>query len=468
MSNGLEIAATHDSRMLLDVRGKVSDIEKAFHVTLQTYQHPTENRQFYAPDVEPTVEAGLPILDVAGLSDFALPRPMLHRKPANAKPCPRQAPASGSGPNSNYLGNDFRNAYAPGVSLTGAGQMVGLLELDGYYSNDIVSYETLAGLTNVPLINVDVTNANGTPGSGVDEVSLDIEMAIAMAPGLAAVVVFEAGSSVNTATAFDDILDSMASSNQIKQFSSSWGYTGGGHRGYPDPNTTMDGWFEKMATQGQSFFQASGDGDAWVNPIMVPADSPYVTSVGGTTLFMNGIGASYNSETVWNEGDLGAQNAWSANGDGYWGSGGGSSTVYSIPYWQQGISNSSNHASATKRNIPDVALTANDVWVIYGNGQSGAFGGTSCAAPLWAGFTALINQQAASNSTSVGFINPAVYSLGESTSYSSIFNDITTGNNTNAQSTNLFFAISGYDLCTGWGTPNGQGLINALLSPRRC
>ena len=460
-SNGLEIAARRESRMLVDVQGKVSDIEKAFHVVLRTYQHPTEPRQFYAPDVAPTVDTGLPVRDVVGLSDFAVPRPMLHRKPASAKP----VSASGSQTNGYYLGNDFRNAYAPGVSLTGAGQMVGLVELDGYYSNDIASYEALAGLTNVPLINVDVIDYSDPPGSGVDEVSLDIEMAIAMAPGLAAVVVFQAGSSVNTATAFDDILDSMASSNQIKQFSSSWGYTGGGQRRYPDPNTTMDGWFEKMAAQGQSFFQASGDGDAWVNPIMVPADSPYVTSVGGTALTMNGYGASYNSETVWNSGDLGSGDAWPANGNGYWGSGGGSSTVYSIPYWQQGISNGSNHASATKRNIPDVALTADDIWVIYGNGQSGAFGGTSCAAPLWAGFTALINQQAAGNSASVGFINPAVYSLGGGSSYSTAFHDITTGNNINAQSTNLFAAISGYDLCTGWGTPNGQGLINALLSP---
>jgi subtilase family serine protease len=455
-SNGLEIVATRESRMLLDIQGKVSDIEKAFHVTLRTYRHPSEARQFYAPDVEPTVEADLPVLDIVGLGDFAVPRPMLHPKPRNAKP----VSASGSQqPNGYYLGSDFRNAYAPGVSLTGAGQMVGLLELDGYYSNDIVSYETLAGLTNVPLINVDADNYTGPPGSGVDEVSLDIEMAIAMAPGLAAVVVFQAGQSTGV-TGFDDILDSMAASNQIKQFSSSWGYTG-----FPDPNTTTDGWLQKLAVQGQSFFQASGDGDAWVNPIWVPADSPYLTSVGGTSLTMNGSGASYSSEMVWNEGNLGSQNGWAPNGNGYWGSGGGASTVYSIPYWQQGISNSFNHASTTMRNIPDVALTAYEIWVIYGNGQSGAFGGTSCAAPLWAGFIALANQQAASNSTSVGFINPAIYALGQGSSYTSLFNDIITGNNINGQSQGLYSAVPGYDLCTGWGTPNGTGLINALLSP---
>ncbi len=451
-SNGM-VVATRQSRMLLDIQGKVSDIEKAFHVTLRTYQHPTEARQFYAPDVEPTVDADLPILDIVGLGDYAVPRPMLHLKPVKTKP----VPASGS-EDGYYMGNDFRNAYVPGVSLTGAGQMVGLLELDGYYSNDIVSYETLAGLPDVPLINVDVTNYPSTniPGSGVVEVSLDIEMAIAMAPGLAAVVVFQAGQSTGV-TGFDDILDSMASSNQIKQFSSSWGYPGS-----PDPNTNMDGWLQKMAAQGQSFFQASGDGDAWVNPIMVPADSPYLTSVGGTSLTMNGSGVSYASETVWNEGNLGRRNAWSANGNGYWGSGGGVSTVYAIPSWQQGISNSFNHASTTRRNIPDVALTASNIFVIADNNVDYSVGGTSCAAPLWAGFTALVNQQAASGGTSVGFINPAIYALGRGASYTSAFHDITTGNNTNAQSKGLYFAVAGYDLCTGWGTPNGAGLINAL------
>ena len=456
-SNGLEIVNSRKSRMLLDVRGKASDVEKAFHVVLRTYQHPTESRRFHAPDVEPTVDAALPILDVAGLDNFAVARPLLHKQPAGAKSAPASGP--GSGYEGYYQGYDFRNAYAPGVSLTGAGQMVGLVELDGFYSNDIVTYETLCGLPNVPLITNNVDDYTGPPGSAVDEVSLDIEMAIAMAPGLAAVVIFQAGSGTDI-TGFEDIVDSMASSNQIKQFSSSWCFSPS-----PDPNTTIDAQFQKMAAQGQSFFQASGDGDAWVNTIWVPCDSAYVTSVGGTSLTMNGVGASYNSETVWQEGNLGFRNAWSPNGNGYWGSGGGISSAYSIPYWQQGISNSLNHASTTLRNIPDVALTAYDIWVIFGNGQSNAFGGTSCAAPLWAGFTALANQQAASNGTSVGFLNPVVYSLGSSTAYSSCFHDITAGNNINAQSHNLYSAEPGFDLCTGWGTPNGAALINALTSP---
>ncbi len=451
-ANGLNIATARDSRILLDVSGMVSDIERAFHVHLLSYRHPTEDRSFYAPDVEPSLDAELPILDVIGLSDYVLPRPMVHLKQRSYKP----VSASGSQAFGYYLGSDFRNAYVPGVTLTGAGQTVGLLELDGYYTNDIVSYESLAKLPNVPLENINL-GYTGPPGSGVIEVSLDIEMAIAMAPAMSALVVFE-GTSSGGLTSWIDILDSMASSNQIKQFSSSWGYTGS-----PDPNTSFDTEFQKMATQGQSFFQASGDGDAWVNPIWVPADSIYLTSVGGTMLNMTGARVAYSSETVWNEGDQGHANAWAPNGNGYIGSGGGVSTVYAIPSWQNGVSNSSNHASSGMRNVPDVALTADNIWIIYGNGSTGVAAGTSCAAPLWAGFTALVNQQAAAGgSSTVGLINPAIYALGKGSSYSSTFHDIASGNNTNAQSTNLYTAVSGYDLCTGWGTPNGVGMIDAL------
>jgi hypothetical protein len=461
-SNGFEVVATRDSRMLLDIRAKVSDVERAFHVTLRSYQHPSEDRQFYAPDAEPTVDADLPILDIVGLGDYAVPRPMLHATPMKTK----SASPTGSGPGGLFMGHDFRNAYAPGVNLNGAGQSVGLLELDGYKSSDITAYETTAGLPSVPLVNIDVFDYRGSIGAGQGEVTLDIAMAIAMAPGLSAVYVFQAGGgNFNTLADFQDILDSMAASNSIKQFSSSWSYTG-----TPDPNTTMDGYLQKMATQGQSFYQASGDGDAWINPVNVPADSPYLMSVGGTYLTMNGTGASYAAEAVWNNGNLGPGNGFSANTNtgsvstenDYFGSGGGVSTVYSIPTWQTNAINSTNQGSATMRDIPDVALTGTNIFLVI-SGKDYEVSGTSCAAPLWAGFTALVNQQAAGGgSATVGFINPAIYALGHGSSYSSAFHDITTGNNSNLYSTNLFLAVSGYDLCTGWGTPKGAGLIDAL------
>jgi subtilase family serine protease len=86
--------------------------------------------------------------------------------------------------------------------------------------------------------------------------------------------------------------------------------------------------------------------------------------------------------------------------------------------------------------------------------SSGELGGTSCAAPLWAAFTALVNEQGALNQRSpVGFLNPALYGLGLGSSYAATFHDITTGNNTNLSSPDKFYAVTGYDLCTGWGTP---------------
>jgi subtilase family serine protease len=456
MDSGLDVAATHDSRLLLDLRGTASDVEKAFHVTLRNYQHPAEARQFYAPDVAPSVDASLPVVEIAGLSDYALLRPALHGKPFRAD----GVPASGSQSNGYYMGGDFRRAYAPGVPLNGAGQMIGLFEADGYHASDIAAYETLAGLPNVPLHNVLMDGFNGAPGANNSEVALDIEMAVSMAPGLDAVVVFEGP---NTVSDWIDILDNMSSSNRIKQFASSWGYS---YDNGPDPNTSFDAVFLKMAAQGQSFLQASGDGDAWVNPIWVPADSPYVTSVGGTSLTMSGAGAAYSSETVWNSGNLGAGDIWGPNGNGWWGSGGGVSTVYSSPSWQQSIDMAANHGSTNMRNVPDIALVADDVWITYSNGLSGSFMGTSCAVQLWAAFIALVNQQAgACSGTSVGFINPAVYAIGQAPSYASCFNDVTNGGNTWSGSPANFHAVAGYDLCTGWGSPMGASLINALAPP---
>ena len=149
-------------------------------------------------------------------------------------------------------------------------------------------------------------------------------------------------------------------------------------------------------------------------------------------------------------------------------SGGGISVNYTIPGWQQGINMTTNHGSTTMRNVPDVALTADNIYVIADNGTGYSAGGTSAASPLWAGFTALVNQQAVANggeTNTIGFINPAIYAIGKSTNYTADFHDITTGNNTNLVSHTNFFAVPGYDLCTGWGTPTGQNLINNLAPP---
>jgi len=451
-TNGLVISATHSNRLLLDVRGGPAAVQRAFHVSLRTYRHPSEARNFFAPDTEPSVSGGLPVMEISGLSDFAIPKAAARRRVVYGG----GETAAGSGPQSGFLGNDFRNAYAPGVTLTGAGQIVGLLQLTGYNASDITNYEDLAGLPHVPLQNVLLDGFNGAAGGGEEEVCLDIEMAIAMAPGLSKVVVFEAP---NNVAAFTDILNAMTSSPEIKQFSSSWGY------GSSVPSLIADQIFQQMAAQGQSFFEASGDGEAWTNSIWQPGESPYLTVVGGTTLTMSGAGAAYQSEKVWNAGNLGQ--AWGLNGTGntFWGSGGGVSANYAIPFWQTNVSMVTNLGSATQRNIPDVALTGDNIYVAHGNGTNHIFGGTSCAAPLWAGFMALVNQQAANaGKASAGFINPAIYALARSTNYSACFHDINNGSNAWVGSPTKYFAVPGYDLCTGLGTPTGSNLISALAA----
>ena len=447
-SNGLTVTATHGNRVLLDVSGSVWAIEKMFNVTLRLYQHPREPREFFAPDVEPSVDLDVPLADVSGLNNYALPHPK-NIIGSHSAVAVNAVPRMGSGSGGTYVGADFRNAYAPGTALNGAGQIVGLVQFAGFNARDIEAYEDL--LPGAPRVPLQTVLLNGFSGAATDiEVCLDIEMAIAMAPGLAKIVVFE-GSNPNT------ILNNIVASNMIRNVSCSWGWSGG-------PDATTENIFLQMAAQGQSFFNASGDSDAFTagsgsvngvdNPLVTgsPSSSPNITQVGGTTLNMNGTGDSYAVETVWNQN----------NGSG---SSGGSSSFYSLPTWQQGISMTANQGSPTNRNIPDVALTADNVCVIYNNGVTAAVGGTSVAAPLWAGFMALVNQQAAAaGRAAIGFPNPSIYALAKGTNYASCFHDITTGNNFSGVSPANYLAVTGYDLCTGWGTPTGTNLLNALVA----
>jgi len=459
-ASGFTVTGTHLNRMLLDVSGQAADVERALHVTLRTYRHPTEARDFFAPDVEPSIPSGLAIQDISGLDNYRQPHPNCKIKPATqlSSATANATPNAGSGPSGSYIGNDFRNAYVPGTSLNGSGQTIALVEFDGYYLSDITAYEAMAGRTNIPLQNVLIDGFSGVPtgsGNGELEVSLDIEMVVSMAPALAKVVVYE-GNPLNFHP--NNVLNSIATANSASQVSCSWGWSGG-------PSTTTDNIFKEMAAQGQTFFTASGDSDAYPagavdNPFQTgaPADSPYLTSVGGTTLTMSGAGGSWLSETVWNWGlEYGSAD------DGV-GSSGGYSSYYPIPSWQTNINMAASHGSATFRNFPDVALTADNVLVISDGGvQYPGTGGTSCAAPLWAGFTALVNQQAMNNGHApVGFINPAIYTIAMGTNYVNCFHDTTTGNDTWSGSPTLFYAVAGYDLCTGLGTPNGTNLINAL------
>jgi subtilase family serine protease len=449
-ANGLEVTGTSSNRALLDIKASVADIERVFHVTMRLYQHPTEARTFCAPDVEPSLDLAVPVLFISGLDNYIIPHRVKETHVAGEENGSRGA-QGGSGPNGTYMAQDLRNAYVPGVTLAGDGQSVGLLEYSGFYTDPIQSYAAANGLPAVYPVNWELDGATGNPvitdTNAYGEVEVDVEMVIAMAPG-AGVIVYELPSipaSGYQGIPPDDALNLMAAQDLANQISCSWEYQ-------VTPNT--DQMFQELAAQGQSFFQASGDGGGRTGSnVYSPFDDAYITLVGGTTLTMTANGAAWNSETVWNNPAYGE-------------SGGGISPNYSIPWWQARVNMSANGGSTTQRNMPDVAMVANNVYAIFGGHPilAGGYNGTSVAAPLWAGFMALVNEQAALDGVpSIGFANPVIYAIGQGPNYAACFHDITTGNNENSLSPSAFKAAAGYDLCTGWGTPKGAALINALI-----
>jgi kumamolisin len=415
---GLAVEA-HANRLVAQVTGSAAELENALHVQLGYRLRPDGSR-FFAPDREPSIDLDVAIGHISGLDDFVVPR----------------RASGGSGSTGLLFGQDYRRAYASCSSMTGAGQSIGLLSLgDGVLASDITAYTAATGLTGVPaMITI------GASGSGGDlEDTLDVEMAISMAPA-AQVVLFRGD--LNTA------LSHMANHPEVKQISSSY---------VPALDNTSRGLLAQLALQGQSFFQGSGDSGALnagsIGGINDLRTQPSVTVVGGTELDMVSPGAAYSSETAWS------------------GSSGGilSNVVDSlgvgtpIPSYQAGLATTANQASTAYRNIPDVSFPGDGVLLLAG-GSYHSVGGTSVAAPLWAGFTALVNQSAYANGLGpIGAANPSLYLLARTSPW--LFHDITVGSNPSTLPglPASYNATPGYDLVTGLGTPSCS-LIAALSS----
>jgi hypothetical protein len=438
-SHNLSVTAKHANRLLVDVVAPVPDVERAFAITLHTYAHPAESRTCFAPDTEPSVESGVPILHVSGLDNFILPHPMNLKPPSlssGTTSAVTNYSLNGSGPGGTYTGKDFRAAYAAGVTNTGAGQYIAIVDVGGpYYTNDIYMYQTNAGFpTTIVVSNILLSGWTGIPtGTNDDdgEEVLDIDMAMSLAPG-ATILNYEGEA--------HDVFNQIAVDNLAKQMTLSYGF---------GIDETIRQIFLEFVVQGQSFFQASGDGGADLSGGGGLTGSPYATIVGGTALSTSGAGGPWLSETTWI------------------GSGGGVSS-YGIPPWQQGINMQTNLGSTTFRNYPDVAMLADTaIFIYFKNGQPlQGIGGTSASSPQWAGFMALVNQAAAAQGQApVGFANPVFYAIGKRpySAYTNVFHDITTGNTFNGHNPLLYSATNGYDLCTGWGTPRGSNTIAALI-----
>jgi len=431
-SNGFKVVGGSRDGMDVQLEGSVTSIEAAFNVSMGVYQHPTENRTFYAPDREPMVYLPFPLWHISGLDNYSIPHPLYKHRNLTVK----SNATTGSGPSSSFLGSDMRAAYYEGTALTGAGQNIGLLEYYGYDISDLNTYYTNAGQTRtaaVTGISTDGTSLSCTyPSCDDTEQILDITQALGMAPGITTLYVY-VGSTDSA------ILSAMTTHTPLPaQLSCSWGWS-------PADPSTDDPYYKKMAAQGQSFFVAAGDSDKWTKGnYPYPAEDANVTAVGGTDLTTSSAGGPWSSESGWVDGG-----------------GGISPDNIAIPTWQQlsGVINSSNKGSTVYRNGPDVSANANFTFYVCADQTTctaNEYGGTSFAAPMWAGYMALVNQQALLNGNALlGFLNPTIYPLGLGSGYAADFHDITSGSNG-------YPAVTGYDLDTGWGSPNGSGLINAL------
>ncbi len=442
-TNGLKVTGGTRDGMEVQVRGTVMAIESAFHINLRTFQHPTENRIFYAPDREPVANLPFSLWHVSGLDNYSIPHPLFVKRSDYAAAhgiAPEEVvkhATTGSGPSASFLGSDMRAAYYGSGPLTGAGQNLGLFEYEGTDLADLTTYFKNVGQTNnvpITLLSVDGTSTSCLNAAGCDdtEQTLDMTQAIGMAPGLASLTNYIG--STDTA-----IISAMTTHSPLPTtIGCSWGWT-------PADPSTLDPYFQKMAAQGQNFFAASGDSSTWSSRNEAwPADDAYVVSVGGTDLVTASAAGPWSSETAWVD------------------SGGGiSPDSIAIPAYQQlsGVITSSNKGSTTLRNGPDVSGNANFTFYTCADQTTclaNSYGGTSFAAPMWAGYIALVNQQLVANgSATIGFLNPTIYADNVTSSYSTNFHDITSG------TSGSYSAVTGYDLVTGWGSPN-TGLISAL------
>ncbi len=464
---GLAVGERYAARTVLPVSGSAAVLARLMGVTFNDYRdangrifHVADNAGFLPAEVADKVDG---VIGLSGVPGFV---PYVRRLPAGVKPT-----ASGTGPNGGFLAADLRAIYAvqpqPFSSQT---QTLAVFEQGGFDPEDVATYLKRNKLPAVPVRARTVNNYGGginDPGVELEAV-LDIDMLIGINPAARQVLVYENGQD-SFPQALLECLSAMASDNAAKSISISYGQDEAlqGQSAITAENTVLT----QMAAQGQAVFASSGDdgayGDQSAGPLNVsdPASQPYVTGVGGTTLFS--ANDTYQAEKTWD--DFG--NVFTNLGA----SGGGISTAWPIPSYQAMAQPSSNGGSDTQRNVPDVAavgdpLTGVDIYSRL-NGGWVTVGGTSVSAPIWAGFYSLVN--AASEGLGfgvVGFANPPIYYLGSGANAQGVlspdFNDVIIGRNGYAPfGTDGFYAGIGYDDTTGFGSLNANALIDLSILP---
>ena len=433
--NGLTVARRFPNRLLIDARGSVAAIERAFGVRLHAVRFRGKSR--FAALREPAlpVPVASMVTGVLGLDDLNEMVPHVRGRRAVV------APHAAVGADCCHLSpNDLRTFYNNTTGLDGSGQTVVIAGAYAWKDSDNTAFNTEWSLPALPAGSGQVCTGSGSPGgcqySSLNsiEIALDVEYAHGTAPGATILNYMAASTSFSN---FTVMYNRIVTDDPGHVVSTSWGACESVIS--ESAQQTNDDIFANGNAIGQSWFAASGDNGSRdcddVPSVDHPANSPHVIGVGGTTPTCSGgmttsdpACAGYGSETGWSD------------------SGGGVSTIFSRPSFQTGC----GVPSGSERLVPDVSLDADTspgVYVIT-DGSWISLGGTSGATPQWAGYLAMRNQLAGGS----GLGNPGalLYALCGTAAY----HDITTGSNGD------YTAGAGYDLVTGLGTIDAAAFLS--------
>ncbi|MFC0437273.1 protease pro-enzyme activation domain-containing protein [Kutzneria buriramensis] len=433
-SRGLSVTGVSANRMAVDVSGTADQLGAAFGTSLSKWHDASLGRDFTSTDSTPKVPSALSALvnGVTGLDGH-------YKSARRSAEVPGTGRSVGNGPAGGYTPAQLRSAYGLdglGEDADGTGQTIALFEYGKFNQADIDAFDKQYNLPTAPVAVKDIDGGNTDGDAAQSEVEETVEVVHAIAPK-AHLVVYDAP---NTVSGEIDMWNALVADN-VPVVSSSWGLCE-----YDRSLAAMqavDAVAKQASAQGMTFFAASGDAGAYDCErdtgtshaadlaVDFPGSDPHVTSVGGTRLGLNADGTR-SFETTWNQG-------------GGWATGGGVSMIFDKPAWQTGDG---------KRQVPDVSAVAyGGEYSLYLQGSWTSGGGTSASAPLWAAYLTLVNQRAGLiGKLTVGSLNPKLYALG-----GLAVNDVTEGDN------RFYKAGAGYDMATGWGTPNGVTLGDALL-----
>ena len=478
-SEGLTPSPVSANGLVITLSGTATQLSSAFSTSFDQVKL-ADGRSAYTNTSPPAVPSSIAstIQSITGLNSLTVPHPLgLGRGPESGRdragaeradvvtggpqPC-----AAGRALSDSYTADELASGYGfsrlYGQNDLGAGETIGLLELEPYARSDVLGYESCYGIsssvTNIPVDGFDPT------ATALGEANGDIEDVIGIAPQ-ASVLDYQAP---NTVSALLDVLARMVSDDRADVLSTSWGICEVGLS--PDFAAAENSELEEAAIQGQSFFAATGDGgSAACSPtdtglsVDDPGGQPFITAVGGTQLSALGPPPT---ETTWNNGAMMAST-------------GGISRWAAMPPYQLGaapalnvINGDSSGAPCAAptggfcRETPDVSASSSMYggYDFYFGGRWGNWYGTSFAAPLWAAFVALAKASptCAAAGVDLGFVNPLLYQLAGS-GYGRYFNDITSGDNDATDDNGgLYPATAGYDMATGLGSPIGGPLAQAL------